>query len=363
MRSIYIHIPFCNTICSYCDFPKMIAKNSTKEEYIDNLIEEIKKYNVNEDIKSVYIGGGTPNALNLSLLERLFDSIKIFLYKSKENTIELNCELINEDLVKLLKKYNFNRVSLGVQTFDHQIIENIKRHHNKKMVMFSIDLLHKYNIQNINLDMIYGLPGQTLPSLEEDIETILSLNIKHLSYYSLILEEKTLLDYQIKHHQMSIPDDDLVADMAVLINQKLKMSMLKQYETSNYAVPGYESIHNLGYWNCEEYYGFGAGAAGYINNIRYTNNYVLNKYYQNNILESEYIDQNSAKKEFMMLGLRKTNGVSITKYYQKFGSYPEVDFNLSDLYDQKLIEKCGDFIKIVDDKILLSNYVFRKFVD
>ncbi|MDE7384448.1 MAG: hypothetical protein K2M84_01685, partial [Anaeroplasmataceae bacterium] len=183
----------------------------------------------------------------------------------------------------------------------------------------------------------------------------------HISYYSLILEEKTILSYQMKHTQITLPDDDLVVDMANYLTKKLKMRQFKHYEISNYAKKGYESIHNLGYWNCQEYIGLGASACGYYHNRRIQNAASLHHYYDGKKTET-YISEREQKQEFMMLGLRKLKGIRINEYYSKFQTYPKDDFDLDYLYKNELIEEKNDFIRIKQDKIWLGNLVFEVFV-
>lgn len=363
MKGLYVHIPFCNSICSYCDFCKMIAKEEVKENYIDSLIAELEEYKpLLNDVRSVFIGGGTPNSLNDKTLKRLFDALKPYLDRSNENTIEINCELLTPSQIELFKLYNINRISIGVQSIDDKLIKLIGRKHNRLQVEKAINDLNDAGLTNINIDMMYGLPGQTMADLRNDYDFLMSQKIKHFSYYSLILEDKTILKYQIEHNQISIPDDDLVADMAEYIYQKSKKSIFKQYEISNYAIPGYESIHNLGYWNWEEYVGIGLNASGFINGIRYRNNNIITKYQVARIAETEEIGLLDGKKEFMMLGLRKLDGIDINDYYKHFGSYPETDFNIDKLKKLGLLVIQNDNIRIKEEKILLGNIVFEEFV-
>ncbi len=363
MKGLYVHIPFCNSICSYCDFCKMIAKEEVKEKYIDSLIAELADYKpILTDVRSVFIGGGTPNSLNDRLLIKLFEALKPYLNRSTENTIEINSELLTASQIQLFKLYNINRISIGVQTINDKLIKAIGRKHNRLQVEEAINELNKAGLTNINIDMMYGLPGQTMSELKKDYDFLMRQKIKHFSYYSLILEDKTILKYQIDHGQIGIPDDDLVADMAEYIYQKSKKSMFKQYEISNYAILGYESIHNLGYWNWEEYVGIGLNASGFINGIRYRNNDVIAKYQLQRIAEKEEIDRQEGKKEFMLLGLRKLAGIKVADYYQHFGSYPQTDFNLDKLKKLGLLEIKNGNIRIKEEKILLGNIVFEEFV-
>lgn len=368
MNGIYVHIPFCKSICSYCDFPKQMAKSESKDIYLDYLIEELSRYQQmdwfsdwSSKTKSIYIGGGTPNSLDINQLERLLKALFPYLRTSLENTIEINPELLTLHQVRLFKKYNINRVSIGVQSFQPMLIKNMRRNHTEEMVIQAVRLLKKEGITNINIDMMYGLPNQTMKDLKADVRKLLGLRVTHVSYYSLILEEKTILSYQIKHSQISLPDDDLVVDMANYLTKKLKKRQFKQYEISNYAKKGYESIHNLGYWNCEEYIGIGASACGYFKNKRIQNASSLQNYYKRVRIE-DVLTIYEQKQEYMMLGLRKLKGVDINEYFKKFKTYPKEDFDLDFLYRNKLIEEKNDFIRIKKDKIWLGNLVFETFV-
>lgn len=368
MNGIYVHIPFCNSICSYCDFPKQIAKEELKEAYLDHLLLELSSYEKQEWFKewtnkteTVYIGGGTPNSLTFVQLERLFKALEPYLLNSKENTIEVNPELLTAEYVQLFKKYKINRVSIGVQSFDSTLLKLIRRNHTEEIVNHALKLLRREGITNINIDMMYGLPFQTMKQLKEDVKKVIGLKVPHISYYSLILEEKTILSYQMKHTQISLPDDDSVVDMANYLTKKLKMRQFKHYEISNYAKKGYESIHNLGYWNCEEYIGIGASACGYHHNMRIQNDSSLQKYFDG-IKTETIISDTEKKQEFMMLGFRKLEGIEIKEYYKRFKTYPKDDFDIDLLYKKDLIEERNGFIRIKEDKIWLGNLVFEEFV-
>ena len=289
MRGLYIHIPFCKSICNYCDFTKLVSSNENQEKYINRLLDEIDYYdNELKNIDTVYIGGGTPNSLPLNLLEKLLIKIKPILEKSIESSIELNPEFINKDLVNLLTKYKINRVSIGVESFNDTILESINRKHKKADVINSIKLLKENNINNINIDLIYGLPNQRLEDIKNDLNIFYALNIPHISYYSLILEDKTVFSYLIKNKKLELPDDDLVADMYDYISNDLEKNSYKHYEISNYSKAGFESKHNLLYWNQDEYVGVGLGASGFINNLPVGLNITGKRYDDENILNIAY---------------------------------------------------------------------------
>lgn len=364
MRGLYIHIPFCKTICSYCDFPKRLGNEDLFNKYIDRLILEIKHYqNELNDIDTVYIGGGTPNILPIHLLEKLFINIDEYLNESKENSIELNPELITNDLCKLLKKYHFNRVSIGVQSMKNESIKLLNRHHNENDIYNSFKFLRENGINNINCDLMFGIPNTNLDDVKYDLNYILNFNPTHISYYALIIEEHTKLFLDIKNRKIEEISDDLEASMYEYINERLKNHGYKHYEVSNYAINGYESLHNKLYWTENEYVGIGIGASGFINKKRYLNNLGIDSYLKEFIKEENYIDLNEEKKEFMMLGLRMLDGISIDEYESRYKNSPIIDFPIiNDLVSRKLLKIENRRIKIPEDKIFLGNIVWREFI-
>ena len=280
MISVYIHIPFCSNICSYCDFSKMYYNKNYVDKYLDELEKEIKSRYKKEIVKTLYIGGGTPSSLDLEQLERLFQKISIFnLDKNCEFTIEANVENLDLDKIDLLKNNNVNRISLGVQTFDNDNLIYLNRKHTKEDVFNTINLLKENNINNINIDLIYGIDND-IDKVKTDIKYFLKLNIPHISCYSLIIEENTLL----KYNNTNYIDEDTEYEMYKYIEKTLEENGYKHYEISNYAKEGYESKHNLGYWDNEYYYGFGLSSVSFIDNYRINNTKNLTKY-----LNGEYI--------------------------------------------------------------------------
>lgn len=363
MRGLYIHIPFCKQICSYCDFPKMVAKEDKYEIYINALLKELEtKKECLSYIDTVYIGGGTPNLLNNQLLEKLFIAIEPYLKTSKESTIECNPDLITDEQAKLFNKYHINRVSMGVETINPSILKLLGRKHTKDDVLNAINILNMNGIKNINLDFIFGLPYEKIEDLEYDLDFYFSLKLPHASFYSLILEEKTILSYKLDRKEITLPDDDLVASMYDLINQRMKENGYSHYEISNYAKKGYESSHNLLYWNQDEYVSLGMGAAGYFNSYRYTNYKTLKNYLDKVEEERIFISFEEKKKEYCLLGLRKLSGVSLSGYYKLFNSQLLEDFDLSSHLATGLLKIERDMLFIPEDKIFLSNIVFLEFV-
>lgn len=360
MKSVYIHIPFCKTICSYCDFCKMFYNAKWAKQYVDELRCEIDSRYRGEVIDTLYIGGGTPNSLTDELLERLLEDLKVIKLSNKyEYTIECNIELLTQTQIDLFVKYGINRVSLGVQTFNKEFLGFLNRHHKKEEVFEKIQMLKNSGITNINVDFIYAMPEETLKDLEKDIDTYLKLDIPHISTYSLIIEPNTVLN------NMNIEpiDEDLDYAMYSLINKKLEENGYIHYETSNFAKKGYESKHNLAYWNNEHYYGFGMGASGYIKNIRYDNTKSLNKYLESNyVSESEELSFNETVENEFILGFRKIKGISIKGFERKFKiSMLDIEPVKKLLEEEKLVND-GKSIRIADDYIYKANSILINFL-
>ena len=316
MLGVYIHIPFCKNICNYCDFCKVYYKIGYVSKYLDSLELEIKSRYKGEMVDTIYIGGGTPSSLSILELERLFNIIKIFKLKNNyEFTIECNIENISEDKLRLFKDNGVNRLSIGVESFDKDIIKILGRCHDSDMVFKNIELCKKY-FDNINIDLIYGVTND-IDIVKRDIDKFLELDINHISCYSLILEENTKL-YIDKHKYI---DEDIDRLMFDYIDNKLVSNGYKHYEISNYAKIGYESIHNKNYWLNGYYYGFGLGAVSYIDNYRISNTKNMNKYLNNDyVMNSEYEDIDIRKENDLMLGLRLTRGIDISLFNRKYNN-------------------------------------------
>lgn len=365
MLGLYVHIPFCKSICSYCDFNKQLCySNKQIREYIDALKKEVEKYkDYFNNIQTIYIGGGTPNSISLNLLDELLSFIDSYKNNIIEYTIEVNPELLSIEQIKCFIKHGINRISIGVQSFDLKVIEAIRRHHNKEIVLKAINNCHMLGLNNINIDMMYGLPKQDLASLRNDLAIIKDLNIKHISYYSLILEDKTILSYELNNKLMTIPDDDLTADMNDIVTKKLQEFGYIHYEISNYARPGYQSKHNLLYWNKEEYIGVGMAATSYVNHIRWTNTTNISKYI-NGIYQQviEKLSIEDEKKEFFLMGLRKISGVNINEYYNKYHEDPILRFNLNKWINNGLLEIDNSYLRFTKRGINLGNIVFEEFI-
>lgn len=357
MRAVYVHIPFCNSICSYCDFCKFLNYEKWTEPYLYALEKEIKEFYEGDTVKSLYIGGGTPSVLREEHIEKLFKILrKIKLKQDAEITFECNVNDITEEKLKVLKKHNVNRISIGVESFNKYNLKFLNRKHDKKQIFEKIKLCKEYGFDNINVDLIYALPTEDMGILRRDISQILKLNIEHISTYSLIIEENTAL--YVKKVK-NIPEE-LDAKMYKYICKKLKKKGYIHYEVSNFAKKGKESKHNLTYWNNEEYYGFGVGTHGYINNMRYENTRSLNKYFEGNFrLEELLVSIQEEMENEVILGLRKLKGISISKFKEKYEKDIQEVFKIENALKMKYLEQNGDYLYIPEDKIYIMNEIIN----
>ncbi|MBQ9072146.1 MAG: radical SAM family heme chaperone HemW [Bacilli bacterium] len=360
IKSVYIHIPFCDTICSYCDFCKFIKNSDWIEKYLIILEQEINSKYEGEIINTIYIGGGTPSCLNIEELNELFNIIKIFnKSKTLEFTFECNIENITEDKLKLLYENGVNRLSIGIQTFNNNYLKFLNRNHNKEDIIEKINLAKEIGFENINIDLIYALPNQTLEELSNDIDEFLKLDITHISTYSLIIEPNT----KVFIESYKNIDEDLDYEMYKLICNKLKDNGYNHYEISNFSKSGYESKHNLTYWNNNEYYGFGLGASGYIDNIRYDNTRSFNKYLNGEyIKKSHELDIKETIENEFILGLRKINGINKEDFKSKYNKdIKSIEVVNKLLKEDKLLENEKN-IYINPDYIYVSNDILIEFI-
>ena len=315
-KALYIHIPFCESICDYCDFTKLQYFHSFAEKYLHALKKELDDRVLNKDLKTIYIGGGTPTSLNDEEFETLLKMVEPYSKEVEEYTIEANPESLSLSKIKLMKKYGVNRVSIGVESTDDQILKSINRKHTFCDVQNAVKNLRENGISNINLDLIIGLPNVSFKMLEKDIKNILSLNPNHISCYSLTVHEHTVFHI----NKIEEPDEEYAYNAYKVINKLLEGSGYTHYEVSNWAKPGFESKHNLTYWYNERYYGIGLGASGYIDNVRYKNTTNFEKYVSNkNDLEEEIVDLEDDKQYEIMLRLRTRFGINLKDYQEKFG--------------------------------------------
>lgn len=371
-RGAYIHIPFCDHICYYCDFNKVFMKNQPVDGYLDALAKEMAYYAAMGPVKTIYIGGGTPTALNEEQFERMLSDVShCFGHDAlQEFTVEANPENLSGGKLELMKRYGVNRLSVGVQSFDNELLRTIGRAHNAENARDTIQRAQAAGFENITLDLMFALPGQTEEMLHQSLETALSLNTPHISIYSLQIEPRTIFYNRMKGGKLRLPGEDIEADMYGQIIFTLEKHGLRQYEISNFSRPGYQGIHNSLYWHNEEYYGIGAGAHGYVNGKRYANAGPVKKYIS--LVGEHGFSEASAHavtaqeriEEEMFLGLRLMRGVSQSRFLQKFGRHiKEVYGNqINRLKSEGLLEECGDYIKLSTKGIFLGNNVFEAFL-
>ncbi|QYG89363.1 radical SAM family heme chaperone HemW [Bacillus atrophaeus] len=376
MKSAYIHIPFCEHICHYCDFNKYFIQSQPVDEYLNSLEKEM----INTVAKTgqpkldtIFIGGGTPTSLSEAQLEKLMDIVHRVLKPSSplpEFAVEANPDDLSAEKLKVLKGAGVNRLSFGVQTFEDDLLKKIGRVHKKKDVFTSFERARALGFENISLDLMFGLPGQTLEHLDQSLQTALSLNAEHYSVYSLIVEPKTVFYNLMQKGRLHLPAQDQEAEMYELVMRQMNDSNIHQYEISNFAKPGLESKHNLTYWSNEDYFGFGAGAHGYINGVRTVNAGPV-KHYIDLINEKgfPYRDTHEVTKEEqieeeLFLGLRKTAGVSKKRFFEKYGCSLDELFAhvLSGLSDKGLIHNTESSVSLTHNGKLLGNEVFGAFL-
>ena len=361
MKSVYIHIPFCDSICSYCDFCKFLKNSNWINEYLIALQKEVNLKYKGEIIDTLYIGGGTPSCLSIIELNNLFSIINIFKKSNNiEFTFECNIENITKEKLELLYNNGVNRLSIGVQTFNEKFLKFLNRNHSKDEVVNKINLAKKIGFKNINIDLIYALKKQTLSDLEKDIDEFLKLDINHISTYSLIIEPNTKLYI---NNEENI-DEDLDYEMYKLICNKLENNGYNHYEISNFSKKGYESRHNLNYWNNNEYYGFGIGASGYIDGVRYDNTRSFNNYIKGNYInESHKLNINEIMENEFILGFRKIDGINKDLFNKKYNiNIKELEVVNKLLKENKLLENKNN-IYINPKYIYVSNDILINFIN
>lgn len=359
IKSIYIHIPFCTNICSYCDFCKFYYNESMVSNYLNSLILEIDDNYRGEEIETLYIGGGTPSSLSISHLEILFNVLNNINFSSNyEFTFECNILDIVEDKLIFLKEHGVNRLSIGIQSFQKEVLSFLERDYDKKLIVEKVKLAKKY-FSNINVDLMYAVPGESLDMLKEDLNLFLALDINHISTYSLIIEEHTKLSIA----NTSYIDEELDRKMYDLIHETLKEKGFIHYEISNFSKKGYESKHNLTYWKNLPYYGFGLGASGYVDNIRYTNTKNLNKYLSGNRQqEQEIITNELLASNYAILGLRTIYGVNKKEFEFIFKKNFVDYFNVLDLVKENILLENDDCYYINPNYWYTLNEILVKFI-
>lgn len=360
MQSVYIHIPFCKSICSYCDFCKVLYHGPWVTQYLNSLVNEIKDRYNGEKISTIYIGGGTPSALHEKDLKYLLDIVEKFNFTPNlEFTFECNLNDINEDFLTILKEYNVNRLSIGIESFNEEKLKFMERHHTFAQAESAMKLCRKMGFNNINVDFIYGIPHESLRDMKKDFDQLLKLNPDHISTYSLIVEDNTKIGI---NKLVPIPEE-LDASMYEYICDKAEDKNYIHYEISNFAKKGKESQHNLNYWENEEYYGFGVGAHGYAFGVRYQNTKSITHYIKGQyLLKEEFVSKQEQMENELMLGLRKITGINVAKFYKKFNVNIQEAFDLNEvLRENELIYENG-YLYVNPEYIYVMNEILIKLL-
>ena len=363
---LYIHIPFCAHKCDYCDFTSFSNCNDKIETYINQLINEIKMEHLEQYIiKTLYIGGGTPSYIDSKYITKILKLINI--KNADEVTIEVNPGTVTEEKLNDYLKSGINRLSIGLQSTDNNILKEISRIHTYEDFLSTYNLARRVGFSNINIDLMIGLPNQTVSDVKKSLYEIIKLNPEHISVYSLILEEGTILDNKVKAGLLKLPEEKEERKMYWNVKQILEESGYIHYEISNFAKLGFESKHNSDCWNQKEYIGLGLAAHSYLNKKRYSNTSDLTEYLRdikNNRKIHENQNQEDMQKEFMLLGLRKIQGVNIQEFKNKFIQNPIYLYRVSldKLVRNKLIEIDINYIRLTKKGIDLANLVWEEFV-
>lgn len=318
--SVYLHIPFCRKKCSYCDFPSWANRESYMNAYTEKVIGEIESFPAGR-ADALYIGGGTPSVMPADLLERMIDSIeRHFSFSAEaEKSIEMNPGTVCADMLDMLRNHGFNRISIGMQSGDNRLLRMLGRIHTWEDTVQSVRLVRKAGFDNLNLDLMIGLPGQHLSDVRDSLEKAIGLGVTHLSCYGLIVEEGTRLCTEIANGSLELPDTDEEREMYELCRITAEENGLKQYEISNFAKNGRKCRYNWNVWNRKEYAGFGCGAAGFLNEVRYENPRLLSDYLNGKGPVTNRISPEEARFESVMLGLRLTEGISEKDFADRHG--------------------------------------------
>ena len=359
---IYLHIPFCVRKCKYCDFLSGPAETGVQEQYIEMLLKEMNEYKVllgDRRISTIFFGGGTPSILNGESIFAIMEKIRNLgeISENAEISIEANPGTVTEEKLQWWKKAGINRISFGLQSADNEELKRLGRIHTWEAFVDNYHLARKYGFENINVDLMSALPGQTVDSWKETMKKVTALNPEHISAYSLIVEEGTPFFEAYGEHPELLPTEEDERAMYYETKSFLASQGYERYEISNYAKPGYECRHNLSYWERADYLGLGLGAASLLGNVRKSNQTELTEYLKGNYEgEEEALTEISAMEEYFFLGLRKMQGVDVTPYEEQYKDVVEK------LMQEGLLERQGNDIRLTELGIDVSNYVMSEFL-
>ena len=377
---IYIHIPFCKQKCFYCDFISYANQDKYFQKYVQALSKEINNFIDNNkiEVQTIYIGGGTPSLIDAKYIEEILHIFekRNLLKEAKEVTIEVNPGTVTEEKLRTYKNSGINRLSIGLQSTEDKILKQIGRIHCYDDFLNTYKMAREVGFKNINVDLMIGLPNQKILDVKNSLEKIIKLEPEppnHISVYSLIVEENTPIEQMLESGELELPDEELERNMYWYVKNFLELNGYKHYEISNFAKLGNESKHNLDCWNQKEYVGFGVAAHSYIDDVRYGNignveEYIKNcendEFGKNKVIDEVENDIFSKEKEFMLIGLRKIEGVLIQDFKNKFGENPIFVFKdeLKKLVDENLLILDFDRIKLTNKGLDLANIVWENFV-
>ena len=370
---IYVHIPFCRRKCDYCDFISYSNKDSKIQEYIEAVKKEIELQKIKSEITTIYVGGGTPSYIESKYIKEIIEEIKKKnVSNDVEVTIEINPGTVTIEKLREYKKSGINRLSIGLQTTQNNLLKQIGRIHDFEQFVETYKMARKEGFKNINVDLMLGLPNQRIKDLKDSLEKVIELQPEHISVYSLIVEEGTPICNKIEKGDLELPEEELERNMYWYVKNTLELNGYKHYEISNFARKGYESKHNLNCWEQKEYVGIGLAAHSYRDITRYSNTEQMGEYIRNvknqnlerNRIIHEIQKEDDTKKEYMILGLRQIEGIKISKFKEKFGDNPIYLFRneLKKLSDENLIYVDEDNIKLTNKGIDFANLVWEEFV-
>lgn len=374
---IYVHIPFCVKKCDYCDFISYSDKFNLQQEYVKKLLEEIEDNRdllKQNNITTIYIGGGTPSSIKpelvKSILNKIYEESSIKNKDKIEITIEVNPGTVTENNLQMYKNCGINRLSIGLQSTNNNILKSIGRVHNYEQFFNTYNWAIEAGFNNINIDLMLGLPNQTISDIKQSLERIVNLKPipNHISVYSLIVEEGTKIEKEINSGKLILPEEEEERTQYRYTKNYLELKGYKHYEISNFARKGFESKHNMNCWEQKQYVGFGLAAHSYINGCRYSNTDNLEEYLSYKSKDIKIIHEKQSiedmKKEYMLLGLRKLDGVNISKFKEKFGENPIYIFRneLQKLVEEELIEIDLDNIRLTNKGLDFANLVWENFV-
>ena len=381
---IYVHIPFCIRKCYYCDFVSFTNQEENIEKYIEAVISEIESYELEEyNVTTIYIGGGTPSSIESKYIEKILHKIKEKITNNEtkfndiEITIEINPGTIDRKKLQDYEEMGINRLSIGLQSTNNEILKNIGRIHTYEEFLEGYNLARNIGFDNINVDLMIGLPNQTIEDIKDSVEKIIKLEPEHISVYSLIVEEGTKIENLLNMNKITLPEEELERNMYWYVKNKLELNGYIHYEISNFAKENKQSKHNVNCWEQKEYIGIGTAAYSYLDNIRYGNTSNIQKYIETQDFKDEkeleknkirIIDEvqtlEDKKREYMLLSLRKLEGVSIRKFKEKYVENPIFLYRkqLEKLVNENLLTIDGDNIKLTNKGLDLANLVWEEFV-